>query len=364
MAPRFVQQVCLSSPDALAFVGLQGVVIIDTSNYAIRVQDGVTPGGHLTLMADANLSDLTDKEQARKALDLGSAALLNADAGFMLGANNLSEIVDPATGRVNIQAAQSGNNTDIHSIVLNTAGLKIRAPNEEAIITVDFSPAEGAPFTDSIVINLVLPNVDATIHLSGSNTGDQNIVFSGDAAGAGTTAIEVTINARAVTGAKMALATILSENIAEGGVKGANLETIDGVAGTYSLASVQIDQYGRVIAAGAGTFDGLITHKAVSPPQACAHGATWGHGLGVVPDLVYCTWINTVAEHGFVPGDMVMMTNDVGGHDDNNGVTYKITNASITMFMNLLPILISPDGTANNTNPANWTVQFTAISFA
>lgn len=364
MAPRFVQQVCLSGPDALAFAGLEGVVIVDTSNYAIRVQDGVTPGGHLTLMADANLSDLTDKVQAREALGLGSAALLNADAGFMLGTNNLSEIADAATARVNIQAAQSGANTDLHSIILNTDGLHIRNPAATAVVTLDFSPDEGSPITEDITIQIVLPNVNAIVHLSGDNTGDQTILFSGDIIGTGTTDIAVTIGPRIVTGAKMALATILSENIGEGEVKGANLETIAGVAGTYSLASVQIDQYGRVIAAGAGTFDGLITHKAVSPPQAAAHGATWGHGLGVVPDLVYCTWINVTAEHGFVPGDMVMMTNDVGGHDNNNGVTYKITNASITMFMHLTPILIAPDGTDVITDPTKWTVQFTAISFA
>lgn len=53
-----------------SYIGAPGQLIVDTSSWCIRVQDGVTPGGNPTMNAANNLSDLTNLATARSNLEL------------------------------------------------------------------------------------------------------------------------------------------------------------------------------------------------------------------------------------------------------------------------------------------------------
>lgn len=72
---KVVQFHRMSSAQAGQYTGPQGEVIVDTGSYAMRVQDGITPGGARTMSAALNLSDLADFTTARD--NLGAAPIDN-----------------------------------------------------------------------------------------------------------------------------------------------------------------------------------------------------------------------------------------------------------------------------------------------
>lgn len=124
---KIIQQVMQDTIDASAYIGLPGVVIVDTGDYSLRVHDGVNPGGNKALSANNNLSELSNPALARDALGLGSASQ-NDTADFLVAANALSEISDTAAARANIEAAQSGANVDITSLEIPFGGYR-QLPN-------------------------------------------------------------------------------------------------------------------------------------------------------------------------------------------------------------------------------------------
>lgn len=71
---KTVQFLGMSAAQAGLFTGLPRQCIVDTNAWALRVQDGVTPGGFLTLMAQNNFSDIGNIDIAKDNLELGTAA--------------------------------------------------------------------------------------------------------------------------------------------------------------------------------------------------------------------------------------------------------------------------------------------------
>lgn len=70
---KIVQLHRMSTALAAVYVGPQGEAIVDTGSFALRMQDGATPGGYKTCMVNLNLSDLVSAPAART--NLGAAPL-------------------------------------------------------------------------------------------------------------------------------------------------------------------------------------------------------------------------------------------------------------------------------------------------
>lgn len=96
------------------YTGPVGQIVYDTTGKFLRLQDGVTPGGIITLMAQNNLSELSDKAVARENLALGTAAEKDISFFDVSGAaaavfasslqkdQNLSDLDDLVTARANL----------------------------------------------------------------------------------------------------------------------------------------------------------------------------------------------------------------------------------------------------------------------
>lgn len=81
-----VQMVRFGTAAASLYVGPIGQIIMDTGLNALRIQDGVTPGGFVTMIGNNNLADLASIPNARATLGLGSAALHDAGDFDVAGA--------------------------------------------------------------------------------------------------------------------------------------------------------------------------------------------------------------------------------------------------------------------------------------
>lgn len=364
--PKQVQQVCMSSVDASAYMGPEGMLVIDREFYGIRVQDGVTPGGNLTLSSKANLADLDDPVIARENLRLGSAALLDTDTGFMLGIDNLSEIVDPEAARINIQAAQRNDNTDINTIALQQDGLRIRNVDNtfKHIIKVSVSEA----MTVDPVITIFLPVEDADITLSGINTGDQNVQLTNDVTGVGEIhpadprllIVKCTIADQAVNEQAYHDSSIPNSAFQNHVVDQRVLEFIGGVAGVYSNPTLTIDQSGRVVSVENGS--GALARQ-VSGNLALAHGTVFVHGFGVVPDNVKAYIICATAEFGFLPGDVLDLPIGIADLGGNKGTSLYHTVNAVTLLMDGDPVVIKQDGTTQTLVSAHWKLKFICLVF-
>ena len=102
--PRQVQMVRGATAAASAYVGLEGQLYVDLTAKAIRVLDGITPGGNMTAMAGNNLADLTDKAIARSNLSLGTAALSDASDFDVAGAAAAAQVAAEAYTDVGVGA--------------------------------------------------------------------------------------------------------------------------------------------------------------------------------------------------------------------------------------------------------------------
>jgi hypothetical protein len=94
--PKTVQMVRFPSATASTYLGPIGQLIVDTGANCLRIQDGVTPGGFVTLMAGNNLSDITNIPLARTNLGVPSLAQV------LQPANNLSDLLNAGTARTNL----------------------------------------------------------------------------------------------------------------------------------------------------------------------------------------------------------------------------------------------------------------------
>lgn len=110
------QQIRFSTSDAQQYVGLVGSLVVDLGLYSLRVQDGATPGGFLTLNSKLNLSDLDSKELGRSNLGLGSIA--THDITDFDAAGTAQDVYDALYTM--IMAAQSGE-----LIITDTSGANL-----------------------------------------------------------------------------------------------------------------------------------------------------------------------------------------------------------------------------------------------
>lgn len=104
---RVVQFVGMATAQASVYLGVARQCIVDTGANALRILDGMTPGGFATMMVNNNLSDLTDVGVARTHLELGTAALedigaFEAAGTALLITENLSDLNNVPTARTNL----------------------------------------------------------------------------------------------------------------------------------------------------------------------------------------------------------------------------------------------------------------------
>lgn len=107
---KIVQLHRMATVAAAAYVGPQGEVIQDTGSFALRTQDGATPGGYKTCMASLNLSDLASAPTART--NLGAAPLDNPN--FTTGAQVVGDTI------ITQNAAQTLTNKTFTSPIFTT----------------------------------------------------------------------------------------------------------------------------------------------------------------------------------------------------------------------------------------------------
>lgn len=360
-----VQQFRQATDVAEAYVGPIGQIVIDTGFFGVRVHDGITPGGILTLAADNNLSEV-DAAIARTNLGLGTAALLNADAGFMIGANDLSEVIDPAASRLNIGAAQRGVNNDITGFTdVTHAGISVLNPAKTFHTVVDLFSAITADRTLSIDISdanraITLSGnltVAANASVAGVNTGDHVIALAGDVAGPENATV---IQPGVVTTGKLADVSVTTAKIVDHNITGVKLENIAAATGVFTSATVQIDAAGRVVNAASGPALIPFATKSISGAIPVTNGANFAHGMARSPDIVITQLVNAVAEFGFNPGDTIPITSDDGGSD---AYTVVYNGGSVTFrYVGGVVVCDSGPGRRVITN-ANWTLRFICIIF-
>lgn len=391
---KLVQQPAMSSADAAQFVGLAGALLVDKGIFALRVLDGVNQGGNLLLSAKANLADLTDASAARNALGLGTAALLDADAGFMLGSNNLSEITDQTESLLNIGAAARGANTDINSVLFNDGGFHQKnsaVAHATQVIFVDGITADRTFTIHTGDANRVFTlSGDATISgshtgtASGVNTGDQTITLTGDVTGSGTGSFGTTIANASIGNAKMAnmpAGTFKGNNTGSAGVPLDLTATqataaLNGMVGDSGSGGTK----GMVPAPGAGDAAGgkflkadgtwaTPSAKKFVTAQIAATANTLpflnvAHGLGGKPDLLMGFIINTSPELDYQIGDIVPIT-DISGSSNNYG-------GNVTADVNGVSMIIGPSGfyvfdrsfkTISLIDGTKWNCYIVAIKF-
>lgn len=366
MAPRLVQQVCMSSVDASAFTAPEGVLVVDRGFYGLRVHDGVTPGGNLLMSSKANFADVDDPVIARQNLGLGSAALLDATVGFMLGINNLGEVVDQEQARINIQAAQRSDNTDINTIALQQDGLRIRNVDNTFKHTIKVDVA--APMTTDVVITLFLPIVDADISLSGLNTGDQSVELTGDITGVSVVhapnptvmVVNCTIADQAVNEQAYHDTSIPNSAFQNNVVDARVLEHIGGITGTWTNPQITLDNTGRVLAVANGSG---ATNRQVSGNLAVTHGTSFAHNFGVIPDVISGYLICNTADSGFIPGDVLQLPVGVADAGGNKAISLYCTPTNVTLFMDGAPEIVKADGTLATLTTANWRMRFICLVF-
>jgi hypothetical protein len=111
-----------------------------------------------------------------------------------------------AGARTNLGAAASGNNTDITHVHLQNTGLQLQDSDGSHYLIV----TAGSNLSTDRTLTIITGDADrsltigASASVSGSNTGDQNIILTGDVTGGGTGSFAATIASGAVTLAKMA----------------------------------------------------------------------------------------------------------------------------------------------------------------
>jgi hypothetical protein len=370
---REIQQLRETHDVAALSLHAEGVLVVDTEFYAIRVHDGVTDGGNPTLMVKANLADLDNAALARENLGLGSAALLEADGAFMLGENNLIEITDSQTSRTNINAAKSGDNDDLLSLKLRYDGLTIMQENRDWKVQFIWTPVH---YTADHSIILKAPDADIVFEftgdasIKGTNTGDQSLI--GAILGSNvvdTTTIDTTIAAKAIVEEAFDDEAVSTRAIAAGAVTGSKLEAVPGlVAGTYALPTIEIDVHGRVIEINGGV-SGASSGKAKSGELALTNGVTFAHGLDDIPDFVQAQLVCAIADGAFVAGDRVVVSTESGGLSSMRGYTLSVSDTECKMFVDDGSggadaagfNLVNHDGDIQICDPANWNVVFIAL---
>jgi hypothetical protein len=180
---------------------------------------------------------------------------------------SLVDDADASTARGTLGAAASGANTDLTSVYLNNAGLKLKDTNASHGLIV--SP--GSDLTADRTLTITTGDADRTLTInssttlgggthSGTNTGDQTITLTGDVTGSGTGSFAATIANSAVTLAKMAdmaTASFIGRNSASTGVP----EVLSATTATAILNAMVGDS-------GSGGTKGLVPAPAAGDAAA------------------------------------------------------------------------------------------------
>lgn len=299
-----VQNVRQITAVAAAYVGLVGQFIMDLELNVIRLHDGATPGGFLTVGAANNLSDLADPAAARVNLGLGTAAThastdfdpAGTAAALIPSITTAQTAADNAQTTASDAAVKANNLSDLASIptARTNLGLGTAAQNN----TGDFDAAGSAAIAQANVIAVSVQKSANLSDLANAGTARGNLGL-GTAAIQNTGAFDASGAAAAVLGTSAQKANNLSDlanlslartNLGLGtaaqlntGTSGANIPLLNGV-NTWS-ADQEINA--RLLFIGA-SFYIVTTPIAVSTlPSASGAGAGARHFVGDANSTVF-----------------------------------------------------------------------------
>ena len=205
-----VQQLRGGSSTASAYAGPIGELVVDTDLWALRIQDGVTPGGHLINPAGANLSisdvgnttGVTSSSTQSHGLTMSFAGGISG--GFSLGSmifsgNTIGEVLNVVAEGLTT-AATSSATLDPRSISLSFNGdisggfdtnhvLQLSVPPGAGFTTSknQFAIGNTTGLTSSATVTLTQQTFSGaggvSIGFSTTGTGDEVIIISGNTGG-------------------------------------------------------------------------------------------------------------------------------------------------------------------------------------
>jgi trimeric autotransporter adhesin len=360
-----------------SFTGVNAELTVDTTNYALRLHDGTTPGGYEILRKDlANLANgaILNAKLANSSItingqtvSLGGSTTITATAtnsltigtGLSGTSYNGGGAVTIALSNTGVTAASYGSATEIPVLTINAQGQITAATiasvasslniagdtgtDSVSMLTDTLTVSGGTGLSSAVTNNTVTLNLDNTTVTAGSYGSATAIpTFTVDAQGrltaAGTASISTTLTVAGDSGSNTSVALATDTFTISGGTGLSTSVTTDTVTVNLDNTAVTPGQYGTSSAVPVITVDaqGRIT-AASTTAVAGVSGVSFDSATGVLT-------VSTSAGTSYTP-DLGIGSNDsptfaaltttgnltVGGNLIVNGTTTTVNSTTVTV---------------------------------